>query len=717
MPKNKKEKPSKKEKKEKQQQKKPETNQELLAMAYQKPKKKNKKPLKEKIDMYDMIIANMIAGDSIIEPEQDLDNSKIAIGFANIASKTTVAKYFVISNFPDWMDTDFMDTIRSRCILPGVKIDFFIYSKPHRIRWDSAEMKSRLSIWKNYAEETDTEVGVFEYRAKRDASLAKERIIWSTKYLNEAELDHKRTTMKVSFVVEISCKRDDESIINLGKAVKAYKSLCASSDIKTRELKINMIDWLQYLGIASLKEIREVSSKLPKKVLTDDILANFNSYKQGRVGTEGVSLGIDVLSRVPVLKKFKADPDAPENWLISAETGGGKSYYIKTLLTWLLADNFVVTVMDYEGDEYYRLANYIRAGNPDDVKIISMGKGSTIYFDPMEIAELTGDSDVDDELKETSLSYTLAIFRLLSCGLNGIMNQAEEKVVSTAIKRVYDSAGVTDRKETWHRSKGLRLSMVYEELKDMFESREYVDESTDNVKHKALAKLVENASIYFEPGEAKYGTFKNPMSVNELFKAKFIVFSFGMKGATSSQIDPVILALKQLSVANISIQISNHCKYVRKCYNVKVWEEFQRWINAEGSSDVIVNSITGGRKRGDVNFIITNDLASILDDSNDANKKLRLNIQSYAIGAVKDKEVRHEFCEKFGLLDLEPALALIARANYMDTGKNKGTGNRYKHAFCVVLDNGKKAVTKVILPKELRESKIFRTGVDTEEKE
>ena len=26
----------------------------------------------------------------------------------------------------------------------------------------------------------------------------------------------------------------------------------------------------------------------------------------------------------------------------------------------------------------------------------------------------------------------------------------------------------------------------------------------------------------------------HPMSVNELFKAKFIVFSFGMKGATST---------------------------------------------------------------------------------------------------------------------------------------------------------------------------------------
>lgn len=683
--------------------------------------KKQKQSLSDKIDMYDMIIANIAAGDSIIEPEQELDNSKIAIGFSNIASESMIAKYFAIANFPDWMNARFMDTVRGMCLMAGVKIDFYIYSQPHRIRWDSAEMRNKMSIWKNYTETTSTDVNVFEYRAKRDASLARERILWSTKYLNEAELDHRRTMMKVSFVVKISSKRDDESVINLGKSIRKFKSLCSVSDIKARELKINMIDWMQFLGIFSMQRIKEVVGKFPKKIMTDDILANFNSYKQGRVGNEGVPMGIDVLSRVPVLKKFKSDPDAAENWLISAGTGGGKSYFVKALLTYLVADNFVVTVMDYEGDEYSRLANYIRAGNPEDVRVISMGKGSTVYFDPMEIAMLTGDPEVDDDLKQTAMEYTLSIFRVIACGLEGTMDKSEEKVISTAVKRVYDAAGVTEDQETWHRSSGLRLSMVYEELKDMVESKEFVDESTDNVKHKALMRIVDNASTYFEEGEAKAGAFKNPMSANELFKARFIVFSFGMKGANSSQADPIILALKQLSVANVGIQISNYCKYVRHGFNVKVWEEYQRWGSIKGSEDIISNCMTGGRKRGDVNFIITNDLAAMLDESNEVNKKLSQNIQSYAIGAIKDKDIRDKFCEKFGLMELKSSLERIAKASYTEGGggtigaKVSGAGNRYKHSFCLSLDNGKKAIVKVILPLELKNSKIFKTGVDVEE--
>lgn len=667
--------------------------------------KKSKR--REKLAMYDMILANMIAGNSIIEPTEQLDNSKISIGFSNIASESIISKYFIINAFPDWMGTQFMDEVRSRCVMPGLRVDFYTYCKPHRIRWDSAEMRSKMSIWKEYSDKHDEEINVFEYRAKRSQALTRERLMQSTRYLNEAELDHKRTTLMATFIVKISAKREDDAIINLNRAISEYKKMCGNLDIKTKELKVNMIDWLQALGIFSLRPIREVVGRMSRKILTDDILANFNSYKQGRVGNNGISLGIDIASKSLVMKKFKDNPDAPENWLVSASTGGGKSYWVKTLITYLLADGFVVTVMDYEGDEYYNLANYIKAGNPDDVKIVSMGKGSSLYFDPMEIPELTGDDSIDADLKESALSYTLAYFRVMSCGLDGDMNKSQERVVSTAIKRVYESAGVTDDPKTWYRSKGLRVSMVYEELKDMADSKEYVDESTDNIKHKSLVDIVENCSIYFEEGEAKAGSFANPMSINSLLGAKFIVFSFGMKGAAKSQMDPVILALKQLSVANIGIQISNYCKYVRKCFNVKVWEEYQRWGDAKGSADIISNAMTGGRKRGDVNIIITNDLAAMLDDNNPINKTISQNIQSFAIGSINDDKVIEQFCEKFKLEEIEPDLRKIAK--YSTVCVEADSIESYKHAFCLVLDNGKKAVVKVTLPPSLRSSKLFKT--------
>ena len=254
----------------------------------------------------------------------------------------------------------------------------------------------------------------------------------------------------------------------------------------------------------------------------------------------------------------------------------------------------------------------------------------------------------------------------------------------------------------------------------MVESKELVDSDADNLKHKAAVAIIDSASIYFEPGEAKSGTFKQPMSANELYKAKFIVFSFGMKGSDNSAMDPTILALKQLSVAYVNIQISNFCKYVRHCFNVKVWEEFQRWGEAKGSAPILSNVITGGRKRGDVNFIITNDLAAMLDDDNELNKKLRQNIQNYAIGKIPDSFVRQEFVKKFDQQEVLVALDNIAKAaSAQQSGTQKLTGSqsRYKNAFCIILEDGKKAIVKVKLPNVLLKSELFKTGVIIKEDE
>lgn len=686
----------------------------------QKETRKGKRASKrqEKLDMYDMILANLLAGTSIIEPSQKLNNSQIAIGFSNISSEEQLTKYFMISKFPDWLQPRIIDTIRKRCMNDGVKINFYFHAQPHKINWDSPEMKNRMHVWREYSNEHAGPIDVFDYRTQRGESKTRNRMINSTKYLNEAELDYKRSFMKVYFIITVSAKRDETSLANMADTIKAMKSLCSQSDIKLSELRINMIDWVRAVSPFSLNPLKEVIGKISKRVLTDDILANFNSYKQGRVGTNGVSLGIDILSQTPVMRKFKEDPDGADNWLISAATGGGKSYWVKALLTYLLADGFVCCVMDYEGDEYINLANFIRAGNPDDVRIVSMGKGSNVYFDPCEIPDLTGDPKVDNELKESAISFIMSIFRLIVKGMNEAFSKEEERVMSLAISRMYDTAGVTDNKETWYRSRGLRLHDVYNEVKQMVETKELVDNDADNMKHKAAVYIVDAASVYFEPGEAKAGTFKQPMSANELYNAKFIVFSFGMKGAAASSTDPVILGLKQLSVAYVNIQISNYCKYVRHCFNVKVFEEFQRWGEIQGSAETISNSITGGRKRGDVNFIITNDLAAMLDDDNKLCKRLRQNIQNFAIGKIPDSSTREEFCKKFDQQEIALALDNIAKAHSaQQTGSQKisGSQSRYKNAFCVVMEDGKKAIVKVKLPPALIKSALFRTGVDVKE--
>lgn len=677
-------------------------------------KLKRKQIIKEKLDMYDMILANLYAGNSIIPPSEKLDNSQIAIGFSNISSETQLTKYFVINEFPDFIPNKLFDIIRARCMASGLKINFYVYADPYKINWESAEMRNKMMIWERYSSEHSGGVNVFNYRNDVAQAKTRDKIIRSTKYLNESELEHKRSLLRTYFIIEISAKRDEESLSNMHDSISKMKTIMNGSGIKIKELRINMIDWLRAINIFSLNPSKETNKKILKRVMTDDNLANFNSYKQGRVGYDGIPLGIDILSYGTVLRHFKEDPDKAENWLVCAETGGGKSMWVKSLLSYFLGANYTVSIMDYEGDEYTNLANYVRASNPNDVKVVSMGKGSAVYFDPCEIPELTGDIRVDEDLKESSINFITAIYRIITHGVKGDFNTEERKIMSLAIQRMYDSVGVTDDMSTWSRSKGLRLHDVFYEIKLMVEQKEYVDNDNDNIKHKAALKIMESASLYFDESGVNYSMFSQPMSANELYKAQLIVFSFGMRGAADSTIDPIILALKQLSVGYVNIQISNYCKYVKHFFNVKVWEEFQRYGSTEGSAEVISNVITGGRKRGDINFIITNDLASLLDSNNELSNRLGNNIQNYAIGKINKKDTRIKFCDTFDLNDCRDALDRIAKASSVTrniTTKFSGAQNKYRHAFCIVLDDGNKTIVKSMLPKSVVKSDLFSTGV------
>ena len=109
----------------------------------------------------------------------------------------------------------------------------------------------------------------------------------------------------------------------------------------------------------------------------------------------------------------------------------------------------------------------------------------------------------------------------------------------------------------------------------------------------------------------------------------------------------------------------------------------------------------------------------MIDDNSKLTAPLRQNIQNYAIGKIKDRAVRADFCKKFDLMEVEPSLDRIARASTSkaQSAARKTSANRYDKAFCIIMDDGKKGVGKVMLPKSLLNSKLFRTGVIIEESE
>lgn len=676
---------------------------------------RNKKryKIKDIIGMYDMMIGNFVARKQIIAPRTNFDSSKVHVGYSLLSSSSQISKMFIIKNMPLYVKKKLFDEIRRRCLISGLKINYYIYCNPHRIPWESSEMRNKMQIWSKSTQDGAKKIDAFNYTESKQQIESRQKIIDSTLYFNKADLEQKRSIWKTYMAVEFVCRNNDDGVADMSKAITTFKNMCSEDGIAIKEMRVNMVDWLKTVEPFSLKNIREIDKTIPKKTVTDDILCQFDSYKQGIVGNTGICIGIDVHSLRMVMHKLKEDDNKAENWLISAITGAGKSYFVKNMAVNLLGEGLYGTIFDYEGDEYLRLAAYLKAGNPDFVKVISMGKDSMLYFEPMEIGDITGDKDIDSGLKTEAIAYTEAMFRVMVAGLEGNLSRTESRIISSGIKSAFDRAGVTDDKETWKKSRGLRLEDVYRAIKKMVESRELVDEYSGNKAHKAAVSILEASSVFFEEGEAKYGTFSNPISINDIYTSNLLIFSFGMKGADTTQVDPILLALKQLSVSKIAISRSNYCKYVLKICNFKIWEEYQRYGTIKGSEEIIVNAMTGGRKRGDINLLVTNDLSEILDIDNKVAQKIRQNITTKVLGKIASTKIIDTFCREYNCEQIKADMVRIKDAP-KSGGKTKAKdrfSNKYEFAFCCMLDNGKTPVVKVALPDSLHESGIYTTGV------
>lgn len=614
-----------------------------------------------------------------------------------IYSKRYVNRYYLIYGYPDTIERGFLSLFRG-CCKGSTQVDVTYLCEPKPIDWGSAEMKSRMRSWSDFAAETSDDVNVFNFSEEYQAAEQRKRLIESTKFFNFMDLKYKRGILHCTVLLRVYSR-------NIHSDMESFEESCVEIERLAKSLRLRMVR-RNYTLLDELRAILpfarsdETKVTLPRRMMTDDMVIGMSTISQGVFGHSGTVLGLDVLNGTVVMRHFKSDPDKAENWLITATTGGGKSYFVKNMLMYLLADNFKICIMDYEGDEYTNIANFVRGGNDKDVLTIQLGNGSGLYFDPCAIADATGNEDLDKAAKASAQDFISAMFKIMAGGEEA-MDVEATKILSLAVQRMYDSLGVTEDMSTWPNSKSARIHDIYDEIVNIVVSGEFNNE-TDRDKHMAAVRLRDATSVYFEPGEAKYGTFSTPLQASDLYDSNLMVFSFGMKGADVSATGADILALKQLSVAYVNILISNHCKYVQHRFNVKVWEEFQRWGAIEGSGSIISNCITGGRKRGDVHLIITNDIMALLDDKNEVNARLRQNVQNYAVGKL-EKGAREAFVQKYGLPDLLPELNNIA------SGKDG-----YDHAFCIYTDDGEATTAKCMLPQSIARSGLYNTGVQIE---
>ncbi len=130
----------------------------------------------------------------------------------------------------------------------------------------------------------------------------------------------------------------------------------------------------------------------------------------------------------------------------------------------------------------------------------------------------------------------------------------------------------------------------------------------------------------------------------------------------------------------------------------------------EGSEAILNSALTGGRKNGDVNFIVTNKVSEMLGEHDKFG--IFQNTTSFAIGAIGDADVRKNLCRALSIEDLAFELDKLVINHKQGSSKVNTVSSIYDKAFLVKLDKSVVSLVKMNLPEELAQSDIFRTGID-----
>ena len=653
------------------------------------------------------------------------------------SGEDNVTYIYSIDGYPKDVEISYRTSLRAQC-KQGVRISFISQLEKTVIDWNSAQIRAKLRTWKSIEQDTD-DVDAYNYYQNLHNLDSQDWRRDSLMYLTEAELKRKRKLFKYRSLMLISGKRGED----FNNTIKEVVSVCKLMNIKISRITGDIPEFLEVFSPFSNTFNNKVLQDCGCVTLPDELLARFNSYSQGMIGKYGIYWGTDIYSKFPCLKPVKRTAETAENWLITAETGGGKSYFIKGVLLQLLArTEYNGTIMDVEGFEYLPIS--ILLSKNDNVVVLNMAEGTGNYYDPVEII-ITGNAELDRDMYSLSISFTLSLFKCL-LGTTEDEDEWIDIVINDAVSLTYAKAGVDPSDmNTWENSAGYTLYDVYSTLKSLksngsssraiasmqahslYEEKMGIGNSltqndvnrliTNNEGYqKAIDMCIAKISRYFEPNGVKASLFRHRITIDDIKDAKLVICSFGMAGKSQNTVDPIQMALMQLYSANISHLRSIFSKNAGK-FNFKLWEEFQRWGGFPDADKTINVALTGGRKLGDINIIITNNVGEMLNNDRFG---VFSNLTSIAIGCIGDAIVRQELCERLAIPQMLPELDVLAEENkdlaaYIDG--DTLLQNPYSKAFLLGLDKTVYTIARMSIPDELRESKIFRTGIDVNYKE
>lgn len=483
---------------------------------------------------------------------------------------------------------------------------------------------------------------------------------------------------------------DDEIMEQYEVAINGY---CSQEGVKIRKVTRNVSDYLDAMNLTTRGRGGRYRSKLGTVILSDLDVAELDAYSQGTVGdTIGVYAGTDVKTSFGVYLNFTASTKA-QNILISAMTGAGKSLFIKMLLVFHALCGHRIAIMDYEGKEYFKLVGWLKGVS------VGMTLQDSVFINTLKIADVKGLRQKDAVVRYIeSINATERIFNILA-NIDGD-NHNEDDVqllFSDIILQLYAEGKsgpiVKEDSSTYWRSESLDYFHLYAVFDKFMGDASFIE------KHGPLARVVHKrlAPYWGRDGIKRY-LFEDEINVDDLLDSKVLHFNFGMQSATDDSAPQKEITLKISMMTYAFAKYHGH-NLSKGLYTVNLIEEFQRSANSPTLLRTINHWITGGRKGNIVNYIVTNSVASLLDNQNPDATAIKDNFTTYIIGKCR-KTTRDQMMQAFDLGEYEDVMMKVSK------------DADYENCFLIVFDTGKirdHVVTIMQVPAKFLQNSYFHT--------
>lgn len=651
--------------------------------------KKDKQNKIKPMEVYLGNIERMIKKGLADQPVQ-LNDAEVQVGYEILYSKHSQRCFYYVKALPEYLCESFYTTVREAMRLLKTAYPVFLHFRiqgiPHYIDWESAEMKQRRKAWAEYEKNKETTDMRFADSKTRQTSVFEDWRMKSWDYIQSAE-DRKVQLIDCEVTMELSVDGNSAGHRrSLLDACREFEQWCAKQGVVIKKVRNNIPDYLQYTSVSSLNKKTRAAKQVMNRVLSSEILADLVSYVPGRINDTGVLFGMDIMTGMAVYKNMIRSGGEAENFLVAAETGGGKSFYMKAVALQLLINGFHMVVLDIDG-EYKPLAKAVKG------VIIDMSKSAGLYFDSTVIGDLTGEADLDSSLLYDSQVTTSKIFGIL-CDPDKGMTPTEFKLFNSAYAKLFDRYGIElSNPSTWCNSKNLSFFKLYKEICNLREDPKFESYTLE------LRDLVDKLSVYFEPTGIYSYMFQTPISVSEILSHRsetpmFIDIVLNLESSSGSRADIEAL-IKQSTATYLVTLVTNYFKS-RHEFSVHYIEEYQRYAESPGVESLVVYMITGNRKRNAATFVISNSPTALLTMSGAANQAIVDNITNYIIGKVKENVI-DDICQYFSLENCRPDLLAISREDL------------YKNTFILKINNKDTTMVKQMLPPAVANSPIFKT--------